>query len=1449
MIPLPLIRSRALAIGIALPILSATAVSSADDTEIYFGQVYANSSSPATSPNILFLLDDSGSMSSQDSGQVGTRMERLQSAMDSLLTDLTDVNVGIMSMSGERGGGPIRYPVTPLDEPICDETEECDDILVYSRVNNEDNDTEQNLSTGAMEPGGGTLAVRGTGNAISARQSVGVRFTDLDIPQGARITGAYLDMTAKNTDIKAAQWTIRGDDTDSAAPFSTNNSDLSNRSTTTAAVTFDPGWWTQNEQYSSADLKDVVQEIVDRNGWCGGNDLALIIEGSKTRRIVSRETAIANAANGITTPAMSLRVTYDSGDIPVGQGCQLATAIGKVTNQDSDGFEYASNGWVDRSNGIIALGQAGSNELTTGVRYRFLDIPQGATVVDARLTFTTYNSSTSDFNVTITGHDVDNSWPIASATNNLSQRARTSSSVDWSVVENVQANANLTSVDVSPIVQEIVNRPGWSPDNEMMMLLEQNGWYGSYLLFWAYDAAPTLAPSIQVTYKSYSDGSKPTARDDLTRVIEQLAPSGWTPLLSQQYEAAQYILGNEVTYGRRRGNLYTSSNWRVSHPDSYTGGTLYTPAGCNESDPFDTNCRAEEIFDGAGGDVPTYISPIEGSCQTHHIVILSDGVATADDADDRIRPLIGESACDDNDHLAVACSTDLQRWLYETDHDTAMDGSQNIRTHTIAFNLDGEGKGHLEDLAAAGGGESHTAASADELIEAFSSIVTGAVSVDTSFAAPAATVSQFNRLAHRNDVYLAQFKPTSNPSWVGNVKRYNIGKYTDAAGEVSTELLDAEGVPAVNPDTGFFYDSARSLWDHIDSDGKVTTAPDGHGVAKGGVASRIGVDGIESRNMYTFLGDTEVDIPAQGVDLTDGSHDFHESNTDITAELLGLVDPTLTEAERAAYRTDLLKWARGVDINDEDNDNNVTEPRRTIGDTLHTSPIVVNYANGGKNDPESVIYVSTNDGVLHAFDAENGNELWAFTPRELLGTHNILFNNLASSPHPYGLDGGLTLWRDDPDNDLTVDKDESVYLYVGMRRGGDSYYAFDITDAEGPKLAWVINGQDNGGTNPKFAELGQSWSQPTHTRIMDGSTARDVLVFGAGYDVNQDADPARDQDGNAVTMNHGPDAIGRGLFIVDAQTGENLWTVSGPDIGNGATADQRFADMEYGIPANVRVVDIDFDGFMDQLYAADTGGQLWRFDVTGTINDDFLSGGVLADISTGDDAGHRRFYSTPDVALIQDRGQTYLAVSIGSGWRAHPLNDVIEDAQYVFRVPTVRGAPAGYGVESADGSYRPITEDDLKWINDPSAAANNTGLTHGWYFRLSDPGEKSLGTSVIFKNVLYFSTYVPEEHVSACATALGSGFIYALSIVDGAPTIDFDNDGTIETDWLSTDGYNNAKNDMRQQLKQVGIPANPGLFFPEGGDPELYVGTEKIPTDATIGTTRTFWVDTGAIVD
>ena len=96
-----------------------------------------------------------------------------------------------------------------------------------------------------------------------------------------------------------------------------------------------------------------------------------------------------------------------------------------------------------------------------------------------------------------------------------------------------------------------------------------------------------------------------------------------------------------------------------------------------------------------------------------------------------------------------------------------------------------------------------------------------------------------------------------------------------------------------------------------------------------------------------------------------------------------------------------------------------------------------------------------------------------------------------------------------------------------------------------------------------------------------------MLIFGGGYDTNQDDDPA------LATRPRRVDNVGRGIFVVDVESGDLIWSVSPSD---GPANHTKLDEMQYSIPSDLRVIDLDLDGNVDQMYVGDMGGQIWRFD-------------------------------------------------------------------------------------------------------------------------------------------------------------------------------------------------------------------------------------------------------------
>lgn len=111
--------------------------------------------------------------------------------------------------------------------------------------------------------------------------AAGMRFVNVTIPQGATIVSARIEFTALATRPDAITLNVAGEASDNAATFvdkEVNN--ITGRTTTTSEVSWETSDWTTGTVYSTNDISDIVQEIVDRGGWTEGNAMAFIITGT-----------------------------------------------------------------------------------------------------------------------------------------------------------------------------------------------------------------------------------------------------------------------------------------------------------------------------------------------------------------------------------------------------------------------------------------------------------------------------------------------------------------------------------------------------------------------------------------------------------------------------------------------------------------------------------------------------------------------------------------------------------------------------------------------------------------------------------------------------------------------------------------------------------------------------------------------------------------------------------------------------------------------------------------------------------------------------------------------------------------------------------------------------------------------------------------------------------------
>jgi type IV pilus assembly protein PilY1 len=793
-------------------------------------------------------------------------------------------------------------------------------------------------------------------------------------------------------------------------------------------------------------------------------------------------------------------------------------------------------------------------------------------------------------------------------------------------------------------------------------------------------------------------------------------------------------------------------------------------------------------------DPEVYAAPQSQACAKNFNVILTDG-KPVDDAEtpDIVDNLPnwfgvhGYSGCTGS--IEGYCLDDIAAYLAEGDI-SAAPGQQKVTTHTIGFDIN---LPILEEAALRGDGDYFLADDVESLTIALLEIVNDINDRSLSFAAPAVAVNTFNRTQNLNDLYLTTFAARESYRWPGNVKKYRID---------NGQIVDQNGAAAVDPLTGLFYDTASSYW---------TTGADGNDVNLGGAVENMPTPG--SRNLYTDI---------TGNDLTSATNAITQSND----STFSLSDFGMTGAPDEPTILELIRWARGEDVLDEDL-NPTTTTRKFMGDPLHSQPAAVVYG-GTTSNPDLVVYAATNDGFVHAINGSNGQELWSFIPQEHLPNLPNLYLNPDSAFKNYGVDGNIVPIVKDVDKDGVVDPADGDFVYImfGMRRGGSSYYLLDVTNRTNPQVKWRISA----------AEFGQSWSTPTVARIDINDPAlnadKAVVVIGGGYDVVHD------------TMPHPStaDTQGAGIFFLDLQTGSILWR-AGSDTG----ADLELPGMTRSIPSQVRVIDLNGDGLADRMYAADLGGQVLRFDISnGNAPFDLVAGGVVAQLGAEGipspvDADTRRFYNTPDVSLFNDNAQNrrFLALSIGSGYRAHPLDNTNTDRFYSIRDKNVFNQMT----QAEFDSLVPVKESDLVEVSGTVGAVIGPANA-GWKFTLP-ANQKVLATSTTFDNEVFFVAFSPDSSgANQCMAGVGSNFLYRVSVMNGDPIADLDSIMTGQEDAARV-----------SDLQQGGIAPSPAFLFPSPEDdctgdacsppPIGCVGVECFDPGFENNPVRTLWTQDG----
>jgi type IV pilus assembly protein PilY1 len=797
---------------------------------------------------------------------------------------------------------------------------------------------------------------------------------------------------------------------------------------------------------------------------------------------------------------------------------------------------------------------------------------------------------------------------------------------------------------------------------------------------------------------------------------------------------------------------------------------------------------------------PSYTSPLEsaGACSKLYTVNMMFQVSNQeDDSDVAIAEPVGAGGLGGPksqfpDVIQYLNDADLANGSYGTVPD--LEDKQNVTSYFI---VDGtKVNTTTKGYARAGGTGSPLvlSESPDELVATLQEIFRQILSVSTTFVAASVPVNVFNRAEITDNVYIALFQvdAAARPYWVGNVKKLRLAGANDSS--AVAELVDANGTAAIAADGRIRFDALTS-WTvpaalpAPDLDAGEIAGRDGRVVARGGAGQKIPgflagnpqeANGLGGRKIYydrtpTTLGDLNTDL--------------------VTAALLQADFGATTVVEAS----ELIAFSRGLDIIDLDGDGVRSEPRDWIfGDPLHSRPLPLNYGTyGGYSDPDNpaiFIAVASNDGLLRMIrntttgGTESGQEVWAFMPRAAMSAQRVLRDNGTGMRHPYTIDGAPVAFILDQNNDGSIVSSDGdrAYLYVGMRRGGKAYYAFDVTNPTSPDLMWTIEKSGD------FAELGYTFSDPRVGLVETASGPRPAVMFAGGYDLNKDTRGSVGTD----------DSEGNAIYVVDAVTGQLIWKATKGSGGASATVYEHPGLLD-SIPSALSVADTDGDGFTDRMVVGDTGGNVWRADIYGDDTSKW-SLSLLASVGRHVDAGiasDRRFFHRPDLVPSKDSNGLFDAVVVGSGNRANPLDKGGITTNFTYMIKdrhTAPGSAVDTGLTHAD--FGDVTNNCLQ-----TGGGCVIDLEDGWRLQLEEPGEKVLATALTLTGKIFFTTYLPNSGtgVTACSPSEGAGRLYAVALQDAKSVINYD---TTDDD-PDNPNQPTSKEDRSVELQSLGIPA------------------------------------------
>lgn len=391
----------------------------------------------------------------------------------------------------------------------------------------------------------------------------------------------------------------------------------------------------------------------------------------------------------------------------------------------------------------------------------------------------------------------------------------------------------------------------------------------------------------------------------------------------------------------------------------------------------------------------------------------------------------------------------------------------------------------------------------------------------------------------------------------------------------------------------------------------------------------------------------------------------------------------------------------------------------------------------GKSSRTAVVYAAANDGMVHAFRASDGVEMFAYVPNAIWGTIGQL-----TSPgyvHKYFVDGSPTAW------DAYWGGSWKTVLTGSLGAGGKAVYALNVSNPGSFGTGSVL-WEYQGNNATEKANLGYNLGTVSIARFADGNY---WAVFGNGYEST---------NGKAV------------LFMVRVDSPSTVKMIDvGAGTGNGMST-----------PA---LIDVNGDRIIDLVYAGDLKGNVWKFNVASSSSSSWGSAyGSSPLFQAKDTAGNPQPITSSIEIGLSPAGAPGLMAYFGTGKYFETGDNSTTSVQSVYGVVDADGNGGGTTGYFTGGNHRTqlqsqsiVFESIVNGLEVRAMSDNavNYSTQKGWVINLLQPpspgtaiGERVITTPMLFGGKLIFQTIIPSS--SPCDYG-GNSWLMQVSSSTGGP--------------------------------------------------------------------------------